>query len=106
MTTPHRTDSIVVVGGGLAGLIAATKAALSGLPVTLLEKASAPGGRAATQLRNGILLNLGPHALYRSGTLAQTLKTLGVAVTGRIPGGSGGYALYRNSLHTLPIGVA
>ncbi len=96
---------IVVVGGGIAGLVAAARVGRSGWPVVVLEKASSLGGRAATQERGGFLFNLGPHALYRSGILSQTLKDLGVEVHGRVPGANGGFALYRDRLHTLPIGL-
>lgn len=37
---------VTVVGGGLAGLIAATECAEAGVPVTLLEARSGLGGRA------------------------------------------------------------
>jgi len=100
----HQTP-IVVVGGGLAGLIAAARVGRSGWPVVLLEKASSLGGRAATHERDGFLFNLGPHALYRSGVLSQTLKDLGVAIHGHVPGVNGGYAIYRDRLHTLPVGL-
>ena len=40
-------DDTIVVGGGLGGLTAAAFLARSGCPVTVLERAAAPGGRAA-----------------------------------------------------------
>jgi phytoene dehydrogenase-like protein len=95
----------VVIGGGLAGLIAAARIGRSGWPVVLLEKASAFGGRAATHERDGFLFNLGPHALYRAGVLSQTLEDLGIVVHGRVPATNGGYAMYRDRLHTLPVGL-
>jgi phytoene dehydrogenase-like protein len=97
---------IVVIGGGIAGLTSAALLGGAGLPVVLLEKASAPGGRAATRDRNGFLFNLGPHALYRAGALQATLQLLGVEVRGRVPGVNGGFALRNGRLHTLPVGLA
>src|SRR5690349_3011635 len=95
---------VVVVVGGIAGLVAANQAAHSGCPVVLLEKAGGLGGRAATRERHGFYFNLGPHALYRSGVLRETLRRFGVEPHGAIPGGSGGFALYQGRAHTLPAG--
>src|SRR5262249_25812654 len=96
---------VVVVGGGIARLVSATLVARAGLQARVLEKASAIGGRASTRERNGFLFNLGPHALYRDGTLSQTLRQLGVEVTGAVPGGSGGFAIRSGRRHTLPVGL-
>src|SRR5688500_13809046 len=54
---------ITVIGGGLAGLVAAIESAEAGAPVRLLEARSSLGGRAATT-RGGFAANLGPHAFY------------------------------------------
>jgi phytoene dehydrogenase-like protein len=95
----------VVVGGGVAGLVAATVAARNGSSVGLLEKSSDVGGRAMTRENGGFLFNLGPHALYRRGQLRQTLNMLGVEVRGQLPPTTGGYAVYRGQRHTLPAGL-
>jgi phytoene dehydrogenase-like protein len=78
----HRT---FVIGGGLAGLTAAATLARAGRPVTVLEAAEHIGGRARTRQRDGFTLNLGPHALYRVGGGAATLRGLGVRPHGRMP---------------------
>lgn len=78
-----RTD-VVVAGGGLAGLIAATVLARAGARVVLLE-GSALGGRARSRRDDGFTLNLGPHALYRAGAARQVLDELGVPVRGTAP---------------------
>jgi phytoene dehydrogenase-like protein len=96
---------IVVIGGGIAGLTAAALLGRAGVPAILLDKSSAPGGRAATRNRQGFLFNLGPHALYRAGALHQTLKMLGVEVRGRAPTANGGFAVRGGRLHTLPVGL-
>src|SRR5512138_2680528 len=94
----------IIIGGGVAGLVAATSIARTGREVTLLEKASAPGGRAATREKHGFLFNLGPHALYREGELRSALRSFGIDPPGAIPGASGGFALHGGRLHTLPTG--
>src|SRR5581483_4572562 len=102
--TPSRP--VVVIGGGIAGLVAANQIARAGRPSVLLEKASALGGRAATHEKRGYSFNLGPHALYRHGILRQTLRTFGIDPRGAIPGANGGFALHHGERHTLPTGFA
>jgi phytoene dehydrogenase-like protein len=79
------TDDTIVIGGGLAGLTAAATLARAGRPVTLLEAAEHIGGRARSRKRDGFTLNLGPHALYRTGGGLATLRRLGVRPRGRMP---------------------
>ncbi len=73
------SNGAVVVGGGLAGLIAACYLAGGGLSVTLFEKAAGLGGRAATQYVHGFAMNRGIHALYTGGATSQALAELGVS---------------------------
>ena len=61
-----QTD-VVVVGGGMAGLTAACYLAREQMEVTVFEKASYLGGRAATQEFDGFRFNRGGHALYSGG---------------------------------------
>ncbi len=75
----------IVIGGGLAGLTAAATLVRQGRPVTVLEAAEHLGGRARTRRRDGFDLNLGPHALYRTGGGRAILRTLGVRPRGRMP---------------------
>ena len=75
----------IVVGGGLAGLTAAAEIARSGRPFSLLEAAEQLGGRARSRRRDGFSLNLGPHALYRTGGGMAVLRRLGVHPRGRMP---------------------
>ncbi|MBX3471133.1 MAG: FAD-dependent oxidoreductase [Planctomycetes bacterium] len=95
----------VVVGGGLAGLAAATLLGRAGRQTLLLERAARPGGRAATQVERGFHQNLGPHALYVGGPAEAVLKELGVAAPGGRPP-SGGLAVRAGRLHRLPEGPA
>ena len=99
MTHPH-----IVIGGGVAGLVAATSLAKTGHPVVLLEKASSLGGRAATREKHGFSFNLGPHALYREGAFRHALRSFGIDPRGGVPGGNGGFAICDGRLHTLPTG--
>lgn len=87
----HTNDSpqVAVVGGGLAGLAAAAYLARDGHRVTVFERAEAPGGRARTREREGVLHNLGPHAFYRGGVAEEVLADLGVTFTGSSPNGMG-----------------
>jgi len=95
---------VVVIGGGLAGLMAAAHLARAGRSVELIERAVEVGGRARTQERGGFFFNQGAHALYVGGA-AQLLREIGVPVHGSPPLLSGGLALRRGRLHTLPVGT-
>jgi phytoene dehydrogenase-like protein len=95
---------IAVVGGGLAGLAAATCAARAGRRVVLFEKASGLGGRGVTHEEAGFRFNLGPHALYRRGVGAAVLRELGVRFTGASPASAGNYAVAGGVKHALPSG--
>ena len=71
-------DTAIVIGGGPAGLIAATHLADAGLRTTLLEAKASLGGRAASDTQKGFVLNQGPHALYVGGPAMRELRALGV----------------------------
>jgi phytoene dehydrogenase-like protein len=101
-----RARADIVIGGGLGGLTCALLLARAGREVILFEKASAPGGRAATHEEAGALLNLGPHALYREGAARTALRELGVDPAGARPPMSGALALDAGRLHALPVGFA
>jgi phytoene dehydrogenase-like protein len=93
---------VIIVGGGLAGLTAATFLARAGRSVMLLEKSQHIGGRAITQTEAGFHFNLGPHALFRHGLGAAILAELGVTFTGGIPPTDDYYALRQGKLYNLP----
>ena len=75
---------LAVVGGGLAGLVAAATTAREGRRVVLLD-ARAVGGRARSTDRRGFRFNQGAHALYDTGAARPILTDLGVQLSGRAP---------------------
>ena len=83
---------VIVVGGGIAGLVAANAAAdRLGPEVTLLDTGP---GRARTSTRDGVLLNEGPHALYLHGALAAALRGWGIDLQGGSPDLGDYWAVY------------
>ncbi|GAE29656.1 phytoene desaturase family protein [Alkalihalobacillus hemicellulosilyticus] len=84
---------IIIIGGGLAGYVAANYLAKANLSILILEKSKEIGGRARTINKNGYLFNLGPHALYRKGKAAAILQDLSIELKGRSPA-VGGTILY------------
>jgi len=99
-----RAGRVVVIGGGFAGLSAATYAARAGCEVTLLEKAHAIGGRAITRDKGGFSLNMGPHALYLGGEAERVLDELNVKAPGSTLSGQGMMLLRGDSTLAFPTG--
>jgi phytoene desaturase len=62
-TVKGRTDDVVVVGAGLAGLSCALRLAGAGRSVTVLERESVPGGRAGLIDDQGFRFDTGPTVL-------------------------------------------
>jgi phytoene dehydrogenase-like protein len=83
--TKFSQTDVVVVGGGMAGLTAACYLARAQMEVTVIEKASYLGGRAATQDFDGFRFNRGGHALYTGGAASRILDELGVSYEYGIP---------------------
>ena len=69
------------MGGGPAGLVAAARLAEGGAETTLLEASAHFGGRAASESKDGFVLNQGPHALYVGGPAARELRSLGIKLS-------------------------
>lgn len=76
---------VVIVGGGLAGFVAANYLAGHDLSVLVLEKGINVGGRAKTDQVRGQYFNLGPHALYKKGKAKAILEQLNIQTPGKSP---------------------
>ena len=76
---------IVIVGGGLAGYVAANYLTKTNLSILLLEKGKTAGGRARTNKINQQYFNLGPHALYKKGKAKSILEELDIHFSGKSP---------------------
>jgi len=99
-----RDFDVAVVGGGLAGLCAASFAATAGARVALYESSPDLGGRARTRVKEGFCFNYGPHALYRGGSLDTALRDQGVVPRGKVPNLVAGYLVRDRTLHLAPFG--
>lgn len=92
---------VVVVGAGVAGLIAAAKVATAGRRVVVVDPHPI-GGRARSSSQQGFTLNLGPHALYDAGAFRRTLTELGITPSGRAPEVGGAHGVLDGRLAPLP----
>lgn len=81
----QKEKEITIIGGGLAGLTAAVYLGKAGYSVTLFEKSKILGGRAGTTEKDGILFNMGAHALYQGGPSTAILKELEIKLSGHRP---------------------
>lgn len=72
-----RTDRVVVVGAGLAGLSAALRLVGRGREVTVLERAAQPGGRCGLVELDGYAIDTGPTVLTMPGLVADALDCVG-----------------------------
>ncbi|HYH25241.1 MAG TPA: phytoene desaturase family protein [Blastococcus sp.] len=84
-TVPGRTDRVVVVGAGLAGLATALRLRGAGREVTVVEQAPGPGGRAGRIERAGYSLDTGPSVFTAPEILADTLAAVGEKLEDRVP---------------------
>lgn len=101
--TGAKSPKVNIVGGGIAGLLAAVELARGGAQVTVFEAAGAMGGRARTRQADGYFLNQGPHALYRGGAFRRELDRLGIAYSGGRALASTRKAIWKGGLYDLPV---
>jgi phytoene dehydrogenase-like protein len=99
-----RQHHTIVVGGGLAGLAAATYLARAGARVTVLEKSPSLGGRATSDMPQGFALNRGAHALYTGGPASSVLRELDIRYSAGVP--SHVFTRDRDGLNTFPASPA
>jgi phytoene desaturase len=70
-------SNVVVVGAGLGGIGAAVRLAGAGHRVTLVEKNSAPGGKAGLVEAEGFRFDTGPSLITMTGVIADTFRAAG-----------------------------
>lgn len=73
----QRASSVVIIGAGLGGLSAALRLAGAGREVTVLERESAPGGRAGRLEESGFCFDTGPTVLTMPELIADALACVG-----------------------------
>ncbi|MGY1619802.1 phytoene desaturase family protein [Geodermatophilus sp. SYSU D00691] len=83
-TVPGRTDRVVVVGAGLAGLATALRLRGAGREVTVVERGPGPGGRAGVVTRGGYTLDTGPSVFTAPEVLEDTLAAVGDKLADRL----------------------
>lgn len=98
-------SEITVIGGGLAGLIAAVECAERGASVRLLEARGRLGGRASST-PGPFAANLGPHALYRGGVLWDWLRRRRLHQPARVPRSPAIRFRWRGELRATPPAAA
>ncbi len=83
-TIRGRTDHVVVVGAGLAGLSAALHLAGRGREVTVVERGDVPGGRVGRLDVDGYRLDTGPTVLTMPDLIDETFAAVGESTTDRL----------------------
>ncbi|MFF7677566.1 phytoene desaturase family protein [Actinacidiphila glaucinigra] len=83
-TIQGRTDHVVVVGAGLAGLAAALHLLGAGRRVTVLERAAGPGGRAGLLELQGYRIDTGPTVLTMPDLLEDAFAATGGSLASRV----------------------
>ncbi|GAB3460239.1 phytoene desaturase family protein [Streptomonospora sediminis] len=80
LALPGRSDRIVVVGAGVAGLAAALHLLGTGREVTVVERDAHPGGRAGRLDIGGFRLDTGPTVLTMPELIDEALSAVGASV--------------------------
>lgn len=70
--------SVVVIGAGISGLVAAYELKRRGVPVTVYEASSHAGGAIGTSLADGFLAEHGPNAFVSSPSVDALITQLGL----------------------------
>ncbi|MEU2119626.1 phytoene desaturase [Streptomyces sp. NPDC016459] len=83
-TLSGRTDHVVVVGAGLAGLSAALHLLGSGRRVTVVERDALPGGRAGRLQLGGYLIDTGPTVLTMPDIADEAFAAVGDSLYKRV----------------------
>ncbi|WP_309112900.1 phytoene desaturase family protein [Saccharothrix sp.] len=83
-TVTGRTDHVVVVGAGLAGLSAALHLLGAGRRVTVVERDAVPGGRAGRLDLDGFRFDTGPTVLTMPELVEEALAAVGESLADRL----------------------
>ncbi|MGY1841725.1 MULTISPECIES: phytoene desaturase family protein [unclassified Modestobacter] len=83
-TVPGRTDRVVVVGAGLAGLSAALRLRGAGREVTVVDRCPGPGGRAGVVTRAGYTLDTGPSVFTAPELVEDAFAAVGERMADRL----------------------
>ena len=83
-TVGGKTDHVVVVGAGLAGLSAALHLAGRGRAVTVVERGDVPGGRVGRLDIDGYRLDTGPTVLTMPDLIDETFGAVGESTADRM----------------------
>ncbi|RFA17411.1 hypothetical protein B7R22_00645 [Subtercola boreus] len=96
-------QSVVIVGAGVAGLVAARTLARKGFRVTVLESSATPGGCVATHEVAGVRLDAGAESFAtRGGTVAAYLAELGLGGQIVVPNPKGAWVQLEGDAAPLP----
>ena len=76
-TIKGKSDHVVVVGAGLAGLSTALRLAGAGRKVTVIERESVPGGRNGLLEKSGYSFDTGPTVLTMPDLISDALDCVG-----------------------------
>src|SRR5262245_7109639 len=76
-TVTGATDRVVIVGAGLGGLACALHLTAAGREVTVVERDSAPGGRAGRLTIDGYEFDTGPTVLTMPSLIEEALGAVG-----------------------------
>ncbi|MGY1747973.1 phytoene desaturase family protein [Modestobacter sp. SYSU DS0511] len=83
-TVPGRTEQVVVVGAGLAGLSAALRLRGAGREVTVVDRCPGPGGRAGVVTRAGYTLDTGPSVFTAPEIVEDAFAAVGERMADRL----------------------
>ncbi len=80
----ERRGRVVVIGAGIAGLVAALRLAVSGLDVTLLERAASPGGKMRSVDVGGRAVEAGPTVFTMRWVFEEVFAQAGASLAERV----------------------
>ncbi|MBF0671067.1 MAG: FAD-dependent oxidoreductase [Salinibacterium sp.] len=90
--TPNHAADCIVVGGGIAGLVAARELVLAGLSVVVLEASDRAGGKLRAHVVDGLTLDAGAESFAtRKGTVADLVERLGLGEDIELPDAAGAW---------------